>query len=118
MRRHILAAVALSLSACADATGPASDVAGTWAGESQGISATFVLAEESGTVEGTGTIVTGGGSVLVSVSGTRTWRALSLTLSSPGFPTATFVGVAIRNTIDGTFDAATTGPVRLSLQRE
>ena len=116
MRRRTLVAVALSLSACADLTGPTSGVAGAWVGESQGISARFVLEEEGNTVSGTGTVSAFGGSTPVSASGTRTWRLLSLTLSSPGFPSATFTGVLSADSIEGTLDLGT--PVSISLQRE
>ena len=116
MRRRTLLALAFTLSACADATGPAPGAAGTWVGESQGISARFVLDEAGSTVSGTGPVFAAGVSASVTVSGTRTWRVLSLTLSSPGFPSATFIGVVSPNRIEGTLNAGT--PVRIALQRE
>lgn len=116
MRRRTLIALALVLSACSDATGPTPDATGTWVGASQGISARFVLTEEGSAVSGTGSVLAGGNSYPVTVSGTRTWLMLSLTLTSPGFPPATFAGAVSANRIEGTLDAGT--PVRIALERE
>ncbi len=52
----------------------------------------------------------------MTVSGTRTWLVLSLTLTSPGFPSATFIGVVSPDRIEGTLDAGM--PVSISLERE
>ena len=104
--RRFLATIALSaLAGCDSPTGPA-DLTGTWEGTNSVVTVTLHLTESSGSVTGTGSIVSLGNSYPVTVTGTLSGSALSLDATVTGAGSATYSGTVRGSRIDGELNGA------------
>src|SRR5215472_17702170 len=89
MRRAMLAVVVLSLVACKSSTGPPGPLQGSWSGF---VPASFTfdanLTDHGGTVGGSGDMsgpsISGGGPILLSITGGENGSTYKMTLTSGG----------------------------------
>ena len=105
-----VAVVLLVYSACSgDSSGPKTTVAGNWTGTGTTSAGSFtvnlILAENSGSVTGTGTI-SGSTSIALTVTGTYSAPSVGLTFSSPGFENLNFSGTVSGKTMTGTLNGS------------
>jgi hypothetical protein len=102
MKMLMLVAMTLVVAACGSSTGPKVTVAGTWAGVTGAQVLTVTLAENSGTVSGSGTLTnTPAGTIALTVSGSFVGSTVSLAMTSGLHPAFNVTGTVAGNTMTG-----------------
>ena len=97
LRRPLLLAVLTTLLACGS-TEPSStaELDGTWGGNGNTNGTAFnlslILAEDGGTISGTGTISGSGPTCGLSIIGSRSGSSISMTITCPGFQPFSYTG--------------------------
>ena len=93
------ASAAIILASCSNAAGPAGpNLTGHWVGSGGNEDFDFNMTDADGKLLGSGGIHTPTWAAFVSVTGTRSATAVSLTFTSPGYIPSRFVGVAVNST--------------------
>ena len=96
VRAILCSSAAILLVACSSAAGPAGpNLTGHWVGSGGNEDFDFNLNDADGKLVGSGGIHTPTWAAYVSVSGTRSGTAVSLTFTSSGYIPGRFVGVAV-----------------------
>lgn len=102
MKRLLTVAMAFALAACSSSTAPKVTVAGTWSGSTGGQALTLTLAENAGSVSGSGTLTnTPAGTIAITVSGSFVGSTVSLALTSGLHPAINLSGTVAGNTMTG-----------------
>jgi hypothetical protein len=123
--RNLLLALALLTAACGgDSSGPSRiEVEGTWSGQfstSGGtpVTLTMTLIETNGSVTGNSTLVTTGGSIAETVTGTYSPPQVSLQFHSAGFEDSNLSGTVGETTLTGTLNGSGFNNISITLSRQ
>lgn len=115
-----LLALALLVGACD--SGPTEpkhvSAAGSWSGTSSGITVNLTLSETAKTINGSGNLQGGSGSIAVTVTGTNAYPNVSMTLASPGYEAMNFQGTFTNpTTISGAVNGSGFNSFALTLNK-
>lgn len=105
MRARLLPVLALLAACGGDSNAPEQTMTGTWRGTVSSATMTLSLSQSGRDVTGNGTLI-GASTVALTVSGTATLPAFSMTLASGGFQSINFAGQMGTKTLTGTLNGS------------
>ena len=124
MRAPLAVLAVLFLAACSDSNEPSRiEIEGSWTGQfatSGGTPVTLnmTLIETNGAVTGNSTLVTSGGSIAETVTGTYSPPSVSLQFHSDGFEDSNLSGTVGESTLTGTLNGSGFNNIAITLQRQ
>jgi hypothetical protein len=124
--RYLLAALVLVFAACGGDAGPnepaVPDVEGQWNGSINtnvgSGSLALTLNEAAGNITGTGTLVTSGDALALTVTGNYAPPNVSLQMTSPGFEPMNLSGTVNEEAINGTLNGSGFVSIAVTLHRQ
>lgn len=118
----VLALVSVGAFGCSDDGGTQPtrfSATGTWIGTASGITLNVTLNDNNGTVNGSGSISSSGGSLALTVTGTRAGNVVSLTARATGFQDVNYSGTFVtQRQINGTLNGSGFNNFALTLNRQ